>query len=251
MAGAFCVELQKAHRRHDLLFCLLVPLIVMLWTGSLLSPGPDELANAYSALFYSIPVDNVLIFPIVMAVLASRLWDMEVKGSTWKLLYTLQSRRSLFLGKALFGIMEVLLVTFLEMGGVFLTGKIYGYTEAFPISQSFYLTGCTLAVELMLFFGSISAHATGWKSASGTLCRNHSIINRAVFCFMPRFVTVYLFLGGYFVPLGTYEVANWDQAAHTVTYGTRPYNWGLLVFTVVLVMLLFYAAWRRVQKQEV
>ena len=154
MAGAFCVELQKAHRRHDLLFCLLVPLIVMLWTGSLLSPGPDELANAYSALFYSIPVDNVLIFPIVMAVLASRLWDMEVKGSTWKLLYTLQSRRSLFLGKALFGIMEVLLVTFLEMGGVFLTGKIYGYTEAFPISQLFYLTGCTLAVELMLFFGA-------------------------------------------------------------------------------------------------
>lgn len=72
MAGAFCVELQKAHRRHDLLFCLLVPLIVMLWTGSLLSPGPDELANAYSALFYSIPVANVLIFPIVMAVLASR-----------------------------------------------------------------------------------------------------------------------------------------------------------------------------------
>ena len=138
MTGAFCIELQKAHRRHDLLFCLLVPLIVMLWTGSLLSPGPDELANAYSALFYSIPVANVLIFPIVMAVLASRLWDMEVKGSTWKLLYTLQSRRSLFLGKALFGIMEVLLVTFLEMGGVFLTGKIYGYTEAFQ-SVSFFI----------------------------------------------------------------------------------------------------------------
>ena len=180
MAGAFCVELQKAHRRHDLLFCLLVPLIVMLWTGSLLSPGPDELANAYSALFYSIPVANVLIFPIVMAVLASRLWDMEVKGSTWKLLYTLQSRRSLFLGKALFGIMEVLLVTFLEMGGVFLTGKIYGYTEAFPISQLFW---------------SISAHATGWKSASGTLCRNHSIINRAVFCFYAKGCQLFCSLG--------------------------------------------------------
>ena len=223
MAGAFYVELQKAHRRHDLLFCLLVPLIVMLWTGSLLSPGPDELANAYSALFYSIPVANVLIFPIVMAVLASRLWDMEVKGSTWKLLYTLQSRRSLFLGKALFGIMEVLLVTFLEMGGVFLTGKIYGYTEAFPISQLFYLALCA----------GIIASLTGLFSA-----------------FMPKVVS-YFVPWGYFVPLGTYEVANWDQAAHTVTYGTRPYNWGLLVFTVVLVMLLFYAAWRRVQKQEV
>lgn len=250
MAGAFCVELQKAHRRHDLLFCLLVPLIVMLWTGSLLSPGPDELANAYSALFYSIPVDNVLIFPIVMAVLASWLWDMEVKGSTWKLLYTLQSRRSLFLGKALFGIMEVLLVTFLEMGGVFLTGKIYGYTEAFPISQLFYLTGCTLAVELMLFFGAFLLMLLAGNPLLALCAGIIASLTGLFSAFMPKVVS-YFVPWGYFVPLGTYEVANWDQAAHTVTYGTRPYNWGLLVFTVVLVMLLFYAAWRRVQKQEV
>ena len=227
MAGAFCVELQKAHRRHDLLFCLLVPLIVMLWTGSLLSPGPDELANAYSALFYSIPVDNVL-----------------------KLLYTLQSRRSLFLGKALFGIMEVLLVTFLEMGGVFLTGKIYGYTEAFPISQLFYLTGCTLAVELMLFFGAFLLMLLAGNPLLALCAGIIASLTGLFSAFMPKVVS-YFVPWGYFVPLGTYEVANWDQAAHTVTYGTRPYNWGLLVFTVVLVMLLFYAAWRRVQKQEV
>ena len=119
MAGAFRIEVQKAHRRHDLLFCLLVPLLVMLWIGGISAPSQDELENAYSALFYSIPVANVLILPIVMAVLASRLWDMEVKGSTWKLLYTLQSRRSLFLGKALFCTMEVVFITFLEMGGTY------------------------------------------------------------------------------------------------------------------------------------
>lgn len=34
--------------------------------------------------------------PLAMAILASRLWDVEVKGCTAKLLYTLQSRRSLF-----------------------------------------------------------------------------------------------------------------------------------------------------------
>lgn len=195
MAGAFCVELQKAHRRHDLLFCLLVPLIVMLWTGSLLSPGPDELANAYSALFYSIPVDNVLIFPIVMAVLASRLWDMEVKGSTWKLLYTLQSRRSLFLGKALFGIMEVLLVNLSGNGrrisdrkNIWLHGG-FSNQSAF-LSDRLYTGGGTDAL-----FWSISAHATGWKSASGTLCRNHSIINRAVFCFYAKGCQLFCSLG--------------------------------------------------------
>ena len=31
---------------------------------------------------------------------------MEIKGNTTKLLYTLQSRRSLFAGKAVFGVLE-------------------------------------------------------------------------------------------------------------------------------------------------
>lgn len=162
---------------------------------------------------------------------------MEVKGSTWKLLYTLQSRRSLFLGKALFGIMEVLLVTFLEMGGVFLTGKIYGYTEAFPISQLFYLTGCTLAVELMLFFGAFLLMLLAGNPLLALCAGIIASLTGLFSAFMPKVVS-YFVPWGYFVPLGTYEVANWDQAAHTVTYGTRPYNWGLLVFTVVLVMLL-------------
>lgn len=76
--------------------------------------GADELANAYSALLYALPVMNAILMPIVMALIASRLWDMEVKGSTTKLLYTLQSRRSLFAGKALLGTGEVLLMVTLK-----------------------------------------------------------------------------------------------------------------------------------------
>ena len=52
----FWVEMQKARRRHDLLLCLLVPLTMILWVGGLAPSDPGELANGYSALFYSIPV---------------------------------------------------------------------------------------------------------------------------------------------------------------------------------------------------
>ena len=31
----FWVEMQKARRRHDLLLCLLVPLIILLWVGGI------------------------------------------------------------------------------------------------------------------------------------------------------------------------------------------------------------------------
>ena len=53
MLRSFHAELQKAHRRHDLLLCLLVPLIMILWVGGLAPSDPEELANGYSALLYS------------------------------------------------------------------------------------------------------------------------------------------------------------------------------------------------------
>ena len=105
--AAFRAELQKAHRRHDLALCLFIPGIVVLWVGGLAPADPEELANGYSALLYSLPVIEAILMPVMMAVLASRLWDMEIKGNTAKLLYTLQSRRSLFAGKAVFGVLEV------------------------------------------------------------------------------------------------------------------------------------------------
>ena len=104
--AAFRAELQKAHRRHDLALCLLLPGIVVLWVGGLAPADPEELANGYSALLYSLPVIEAILMPVMMAVLASRLWDMEIKGNTAKLLYTLQSRRSLFAGKAVLEIMR-------------------------------------------------------------------------------------------------------------------------------------------------
>ena len=84
--AAFRAELQKAHRRHDLALCLLIPGIVVLWVGGLAPADPEELANGYSALLYSLPVIEAILMPVMMAVLASRLWDMEIKGNTAKLL---------------------------------------------------------------------------------------------------------------------------------------------------------------------
>ena len=103
-------ELQKARRRHDLIVCLLVPVMALLWCQSAAPTGADELASAYSALFYSLPIINTILMPLAMAILASRLWDVEVKGCTPKLLYTLQSRRSLFAAKAALGLRVMLQV---------------------------------------------------------------------------------------------------------------------------------------------
>ena len=250
MLRSFHAELQKAHRRHDLALCLLIPGIVVLWVGGLAPADPEELANGYSALLYSLPVIEAILMPVMMAVLASRLWDMEIKGNTAKLLYTLQSRRSLFAGKAAFGLLEILLVTLLEMGAAVLLGIVHGYTEAFPTGQLCYLFVCTLAVDAMLFFGEFLLML--WMgNPLPALCVG--IVGALVglfSAFMPPLAS-YFVPFGYYIPLSAYEVANWDEATHTVTYGTRPFNWELLAFTLALGAVLFALAWRKVQDEEV
>lgn len=246
---AFYAELQKARRRHDVLLGLLLPAIVLLWVGRIGPGSEEELANAYSALFYSLPVIHSILLPVMMAVIASRLWDMEIKGGTMKLLYTLQSRSSLFLGKAALGLIEIALITALEMGGAALLGHFEGYTEAFPAAQFLYLVVCTFAVEAMLFFSELLLMIR-FGSPMNALCVGIVGALLGLFsAFMPPVVS-YFVPWGYFEPLSAYEVAVWDQATHTVTYGTRPYNWGLLLFTAALGLLLFALAWRRAQREE-
>ena len=250
MLRSFHAELQKAHRRHDFLLCLLVPLIMILWVGGLAPSEPEELANGYSALFYSIPVIEAILMPVMMAVLASRLWEIEVKGNMPKLLYTLQERRSLFAGKAAFGLLEVLLVTLLEMAAAVLLGIVHGYTQAFPFGQFLYLTVCTLAVNTMLFFSEFLL-MLWFSNPLPALCVGILGALLGLFSAFLQSVVSYFVPWGYYIPLSAYEVANWDEATRTVTYGTRAFNWGLLAFTVFLGAVLFYAAWRKVQKLEV
>ena len=250
MLSALHAEFQKAHRRHDLAICLVVPVVVFLWTGRLTSNDPEELANAYSALLYALPVLNAILMPVVMALLASRLWDIEVKGSTTKLLYTLQSRRSLFAAKAAFGIGEVVLMVTLEMGAAVLLGCTQHYTEALPVGQLFYLGGCTLAVNVMLYLSELLL-MLAWENPLPALCV--SIVGALVglfSAFMPPIVS-YFVPWGYFEPLSAYEVAEWNRETHFVRYDTHPWNWVLLLFTAALGLAFFALAWRRVQREEV
>ncbi len=203
MTGSFHTEIKKAHRRHDIWICLLVSIIMVVWVGGLAPSDPEELANAYSALFYSIPVIDSIVMPV-----------------------------------------------FMEMGAVLLLGKIHGYTETFSAGQFIYLAVCTAAVGLMLFFFEFLIMLI-WNNPLPALCVGIVGALLGLFsAFMPPIIS-YFVPWGYFIPLSSYEVVEWNRATHTVTYGTCSFNWGLLAFTFALAVLFFYASWHRVQKQEV
>ena len=171
---------------------------------------------------------------------------MEIKGNTTKLLYTLQSRRSLFAGKAVFGVLEVLLVTVLELACVPVLGRVHGYTEAFPTGQLVYLFVCTLAVDAMLFFGEFLLMLWVGNPLPALCVGIVGALVGLFSAFMPPLAS-YFVPFGYYIPLSAYEVANWDKATHTVaspiwamffllpilsaTYGTFNYLQNLEILT--------------------
>jgi len=127
---------------------------------------------------------------------------------------------------------------------------VHGYTEAFPTEQLVYLFVCTLAVDAMLFFGEFLLMLWVGNPLPALCVGIVGALVGLFSAFMPPLAS-YFVPFGYYIPLSAYEVANWDKATHTVTYGTRPFNWGLLAFTLALGAVLFALAWRKVQDEEV
>lgn len=250
MLQSLRAELQKAHRRHDLAVCLLAPVAVLLWAGYAAPGGAKSTADGYHALLYTVPIMNTVLMPVAMSMLASRLWDIEIKGNCPKLLYTLQNRRSLFTAKACFGAAEALAVVLLELAGVLLLGQWHHYADTPPAEQLLYLFFCTYAVNLMLFFSELLLTIL-LANPLPALCTGIAGALVGLFsAFMPPIVS-YFVPWGYYIPLGSYMMESWDPDTRIVVYGIRPFNLLLLTWTIFLAVLFFTVTWRAIRQKEV
>ena len=68
--------------------------------------------------------------------------------------------------------------------------------------------------------------------------------------FMPAWVG-YFVPWGYFIPLNTYRIADWDQASKVVTYMIVPFQWPLLVCHGGFGRYFVFAAWYAMRNKEV
>ncbi len=156
---------------------------------------------------------------------------------------TVQSRRSLFAAKAALGLAEDLFDRHAGSCGCPADGHLQHYTQPYPAAgQAAYLWGCTSAVDCMIFFSELLLTVL-LANPLPALCVGILGTLLGLFsAFMPAWVG-YFVPWGYFIPLNTYRIADWDQASKVVTYMIVPFQWPLLVATAVLAGILFFAAW--------
>lgn len=153
MIRSFKTEFQKIKHRHFfllLLGCLFLFFIWMAW--SLRDMSADQTGLGYFHILYELPLLNTIILPLFIAVIASRLWDTEHKGNTFKLLYTLQDKKYIYSAKSLLGGIFLLFLAIGECIMIRLLGQIFHITQAFPTNHIILFFATTLLTSLFLFF---------------------------------------------------------------------------------------------------
>lgn len=242
-------ELKKAKRRYDLPVAAAIGLFVLLW-GMRTSPRTaDELASGFSALFYAIPVMHTVVMPIGMAVLASRLWDAETKGDHCKLLFTLQSRESLFAAKAVMGLLMNAFICAIEAVGMIVIGETKGVTEPLAGAQYAWLIACTFTVNAMLFFFALLLSIRSSTQIPTLAVGMVGSLLGLFTAFMPEIVSWFI-PWGYYVPLMGVAM-EWDRETRICTFFVRPFNVVLLAVAAALAAACVMACWHAIRDKEV
>ena len=242
-------ELKKSRRRHNTLVAVCISLFVLLWATQTGGTGEGRLEQGYSGLLYAVPVMNTVVMPLGTAVLASRLWDLESKGNSCRMLLTLQSRRALFLGKTVIALLQILLIGVIECAGIPALGKHFGFTELLDWGQLLWLAVSTLTVNTMLFFLWLFLSIRFDNQVPTLAAGMVGSLSGLFAAFMPSLVSYFL-PWGYYIPLSTIRM-DWNRETRIVRYYPVPYPVWLLSLTATFGVLFAVMAWKALKHKEV
>ncbi len=151
---AFLTEIKKCRGRKLWFVYLCAFAVILLWLGGALSRNPlmeTEAETGYYYLLLNYTLMNLIFFPIVLATAASRVCDIENKGNTYKQLFTMQSRLSLFHCKLLLNSIYIFLFCLGEVVSLYTMGKIFHVTQEVPWKLIGWFWVSTFGVSLILY----------------------------------------------------------------------------------------------------
>jgi len=243
-SSAFRVELYKGRHRHLLLVPLGFFLVLALWSGySHRNLDAYDLSCGYSRLFYQLPLLNCVLMPIMLSVIASRLCDMEIKGGTLKLLYTLEKKSSFYDLKFLHEFLYAMVFILGEGICIPVFGQLFHFTE--PLSFSLLLRHVlclalaafpALCLQHILSLMVESQIAPLFVGLSGSFLGLFS-------CFFPHNISR-LILWGYFAAFLPYGLDYDHESRISAFYPVEFPAVTFLLFTVF--SLAFYIICRRI-----
>ena len=159
---------------------------------------------------------HTILAPTMLAMLASRLCDAEVKGDTLKLLCTLEHKGRLFDMKLLMGACYLALFVFAEVGILFIQGAIYHFQRPLEPVQILFFVLQIYLVSFAIFL--LQVVLSLWFFANG----------------IGKLVLIW----AYYSQL-CFVAFDWEKETRVITYYNKPFD----VFSFALLIVLLVAGY--------
>lgn len=221
---AFRLEVQKARRRRYWLMALAPAAGQGLWLAWGVSRyRAEQLLQGYASALQQFPVLNTIVMPVLIAVLVSRMCDMEHCGHTFKQLFTMQRPAALFNAKLALCAAYLAAVTLLQGAVILLVGRLRGFLDAPPAEHFAYFLLSQLSVGLLLA-ALLQGIALRFHNQFVTLAAGLVLGFLGLMCgFFPPAVQR-LTPVAYYLRLETIGYA-WDGATRVSTFFSLPFSW--------------------------
>ncbi|MCI1966443.1 MAG: ABC transporter permease [Oscillospiraceae bacterium] len=240
MRQALAVEFRKIRRRKVWLIVAALIFVQLLWSlWAFRNMDARKLAQGWMHCLYQFPLLNSIMMPVIAAVVASRLCDIEHKGRAFKLLETIMLAGRLFHAKFLCGACYMLAAAFLQVEVMVVFGTVKGFQGSPPwdklLCYLLFTTVVNLAILLfqqtlsLLFQNQMVSLTAG---LIGTLAGLYLM-------FFPRTVER-LLLWGYYGVLMLVGM-DWDRETRITNYYYMPVNWAGFIVLLVMSCILYVA----------
>ncbi|TEB14114.1 ABC-2 family transporter protein [Pelotomaculum sp. FP] len=238
MIKALAMEFQKIRRKRVWLIVAALIIVQILWSlWGVRGMDAHDLSQGWMHFLYQFPLLNSIMMPVIAAVVASRLCDIEHKGQTLKLLNTVMPAGRLFSAKFLCGSLYMLAAVLLQVVVIAAVGRLVGFEGSPPLAKLFYYLLFTTAVNLtilllqqvlsLLFRNQMIALAVGIIGSFAGL----------FILYFPQSLERFLLWGYYGVLM--FVGMNWDRATRVTDFYYVPIDWAGFV-TLIIVFCVMY-----------
>lgn len=247
----FLTEVKKTKNRY---IWLMFPAILLFdygWMAWMMRKAKEtELLQGYYRLLMTFPLINTIIMPLTIAVIASRICDVENKGNTYKLLCTLENKSTIFRNKFLLGGIYLLGFTVLQILLILFLGWNCRITQAIPWEHVIYFGISTFVTGLVIYLLqqilSLMMDNQLYPLFIGLIGTFVGLFS----WFFPNLPLRNLIPWGYYC-VGTTINMIWFEEERVVEYFTVPFSYGWFIVHTLFAVLLYQYGQNLLNKKEV
>ena len=246
---ALRMEFYKCRRRKIWLAPLLMLAAQLTWgLYSFRNADAKELAQGWASILYNFPILNAMMTPIIAAVVASRIADIEHKGQTLKLLETIQRTGALFDAKFLCATWTMTWMVVMQTAAVVIFGLYQGFLGAPPWDQIGKHLLATWSVTLTILLIQLILSLLIQNQMIGMLLGLLGALVGLFSLFFPQSLQR-LFVWAYYGILYV-SAMDWYPDTRVVDYYFTAFDWqGMLCIVVIFVLLYAIGRWLFVRKE--